>query len=259
MVFQNAPCLSTGAPARAAVFGGHRNPLHLGSSVAHELGFAGTLSAFVSFGDSRRGFLSCAHVLAEAPRAQIRRGDPIQHPGQPEPAPPGNRIGVLSPHFSRFVPARDDNLDAAVAELDPGLAIDGNVLPDCPEIPAAYRGRPLGAPMARGETEIGARVVKVGRTSGFTEGRLSAADFLNFRPRLTGRRAITFGRVHEVRWPGAGKPFTEAGDSGALILTADTLRPIGIHFCAVPLVDGAHSSYMIPWDRIADTFPIQLV
>ena len=260
--FLERPKLPGGRPAPTAnppVFGGRREPLHLGASVAHERGFAGTVGGFVTWGEGKRGVLSCAHVLAEAPRAQIRKGDPIQQPGQPEAIPVAHRIGSLSPYFSRFIPARADNLDAAVAELDEGVEIHGNTLPDCPDVPAIYRGRPLGSPLTREEVSARTRVVKVGRTSGFTEGTLFAPDVLNFRPELRGRRKITFGRVHEVSWDDGAPPFTEGGDSGSLIVTAEGLRPIGIHFCVVPLADGTHRSYMIPWDRVVETFPIRLI
>lgn len=257
--FLERPKLPAAPPANPPIFGGRRQPLHLGASVAHEQGYAGTVGAFVTWGQGQHGLLSCAHVLAEAPRARIRKGDPIQQPGQPEAIPVDYRIGSLSPYFSRFQPARDDNLDAAVAELDGGVPTQGNMLPNCPDIPVPHRGQALGPPLPREDVLPGLRVVKVGRTTGYTQGTLSAADVINFRPELRGRRRITFGRVHEVAWDVGAPPFTEGGDSGALVMTADDLRPIGIHFCAVPLGDGTHRSYTIPWDRIAATFPIQLV
>jgi hypothetical protein len=230
--------------------------LHLGASIAHEAGFAGSLGAFVRLPEGDLGVLSCAHVLAEAPRVRVRQGDDIQHPGQPEAIPPANRVGVLSKYFTRFTPSRTDNLDAAIATLAADLAHSGNRLPDCDALPVELRGAKLGAPLAREEIEIGAGVLKVGRTSGLTRGELTAVDLLNFRPQLSGRRAITFGRVHEVASTVAGQSFTLAGDSGSLVVTEDGLRPLGIHFCAVPLENGGDRSYMIPWDRIVETFSI---
>jgi hypothetical protein len=260
--FLRHPRIGRGAPkgnVAAAKLAGRRVPLHIGASVAHEMGFAGTLGAFVRLADGSRGFISCAHVLAEAPRARIRAGDAVQQPGQPEAIPVANRVGVLSQYFSRFIPARDDNLDAAVATLDDGVQTMGNIVPDLPGVPEAYRNQPLGKPLAREEVEIGAPVLKIGRTSGLTHGIISAADVQNFRPELGGRKKrITFGRVHEVLWPDDGPDFTEAGDSGSLILTEDGLRPVGIHFCAVPFTDGKDRSYMIPWDRVAEEFPLEL-
>lgn len=259
--FFRIPRVRTGKPAGGAAparLGGRRQPLHIGASVAHEMGYAGTLGGFVTLDDGSRGVISCAHVLAEAPRTRIATGDAVQQPGQPDPIPAGNRIGRLSKHFSRFIPARDDNMDVAIAVLDDPQNDMGNQIPDNPAIPVAMRGRPLGKPLAREEVTIGERVLKVGRTSGLTYGELSAADVQNFRPEITGRRKITFGRVHEVLWPDDGIAFTEAGDSGSLVVTEDGLRPVGIHFCAVPFTGGKDRSYMIPWDRIAEAFPIEL-
>jgi hypothetical protein len=221
------------------------------------MGFAGTLGAFVVLGDEVRGFLSCAHVLAEAHRVQVRAGDGVHNPGQPEPIPEENRVGHLSKYFSRFVPSRTDNIDAAIAILDPDVETLGNVIPDCPEVDEKrFRGCRIGPPAA--DVVPGTEVIKVGRTTGLTRGRVSTVDIRNFRPELRGRRRITFGQVHEIAWLDGPKPFTRGGDSGSLILSEEKLEPLGIHFCAVPLTSGNARSYMIPWNVIASSFPIRL-
>jgi hypothetical protein len=254
--FLGVPKVGTANTEVKPLLAGRRRPLHIGSSVAHQMGFAGTLGAFVLLGDKVRGLLSCAHVLAEARRFQVRAGDGIHNPGQPEPIPEENRVGHLSKYFSRFVPARTDNIDAAIAILDPEVETMGNVIPDCPEVEKGFRGRRIGPPAA--EVVPGTQVVKVGRTTGFTRGMISTVDIRNFRPELRGRKRITFGQVHEIAWLDGEEPFTEAGDSGSLILSEDKLEPLGIHFCAVPLTRGNARSYMIPWNVIASSFPIRL-
>jgi hypothetical protein len=254
--FLHAPKVGGRPSQNPPLLGGRRQPLHLGASIAHEAGYAGSVGAFVTLEDGSSGALSCAHVLAEAPRFRVRKGDDIQQPGQPDAVLPANSIGTLSQYFTRFTPSRTDNLDAAVALLSDGVTRHGNRLPECEEIPVELRGRKLGAPLTPDQIELASAVLKVGRTTGLTRGVLTAVDLLNFRPQLAGRKPITFGRVHEVASSVPGEPFTKGGDSGSLILTEQGLHPLGIHFCVVPLEDGQDRSYMIPWDRIVETFSI---
>jgi hypothetical protein len=245
-------------PPAAALLGGSRRPLHIGASVAHEHGSAGTLGAFVRLEDGGIGMLSCSHVLARAFRKRVRAGDDIQQPGSPDNILPGNRIATLTSHFSLFQPSKADNLDAAVAALNPQVSANalGNVLPDVECVPQALRGRELGAPLLQEEIEPGMNVCKIGRTTGYTRGVVSLVEVDNFKPDLGSREAYTFGSVIEVSWRPGEAPFTERGDSGSLVFEEETLRPIGIHFCSVPLEPEGWTSYLVPWWRIERDFPI---
>lgn len=261
-IFSARPKLSTPRvkPPAASTFGGSRRPLHIGASIAHESGSAGTLGAFVRLREGALGVVSCSHVLARAFRKRARTGDDIQQPGAPEAIQPDNRIGTLTRHFSLFQPSKADNLDAAVAVLTPDISAAslGNVLPVADCIPPDLRGRALGQPLSRDEIEPGMAVIKLGRTSGFTSGRISLINVDNFKPDLGAREAYTFGSVVEVSPTPAGPDFATRGDSGALVVTQDGLRPVGIHFCSVPMEAEGWTSYLIPWWRIVSDFPISL-
>ncbi len=98
-----------------------RRPLHLGLSVGHERGGAGSLGAFVRTPEGHVGILSCTHVLARGGQDAVKSGDLIHQPGPADQDPflPSNRVGALTDHFAPFIPNQVNNLDAAVARVEP--------------------------------------------------------------------------------------------------------------------------------------------
>jgi len=238
---------------------GRCKPLHLGASVAHERGSAGSLGAFVRLDDGGTGILSCVHVLAMAsskPGAQI--GDPIQQPGDPDPIPESNRIGKLTNCFAPFVLMQRNNLDAAIARLNNDIDHIGNQIPKHSAIPESLWGKSIGQPMRTEELTLGMRICKIGRTTAFTRATLNAVDFQNLEVQFSGEAPFVFSGVHEVRWD-KGTIFSAFGDSGALVLSLDGLRPIGINFCALSGGRDMKLSYVVPWSRIEDIYGARLL
>lgn len=256
-VMKNA--IMGGAPEPPAI-GGRCRPLHIGSSVANRESLAGTLGAFVRLPADRVGALSCGHVLARTGKRWGVVGDPIHQPGLPDAklVVETDRIGGLSEYFAPFIDCQVNNLDAAVARLDEVMDYEGNVMPNEPCVPAELRGKPIGPPLDADMIENGLRVVKVGRTTGYTEATISATDFENLRVDLTKAQTFTFSNVYEVLWD-EGVRFAAGGDSGALVLSRDGLQPVGLHFASMPGDTGAGASYVIPWFRIADNLQVQLL
>ncbi len=248
----------------APVIGGRRRPLHLGASVAHEGGAAGGLGAFVHLEGGSPGIVPWGHVLPGANWIRLNVGDPIQQPGAPDPVPISNRIGALTDQFAPFIPALVKNLDAAIGRLSEGTKHLGNTVPALECVPRELRGKPIGTPVPADELKEGTRVFKVGRTTCYTEARVSALSFQNLRVQFgsdPSQHVFTFSGVHEVLWDSEGSEyseFTAPGDSGALVMTRDDLCPVGLHFCAVAGTDGSRVSYVIPWFRIVDTFGVTL-
>jgi hypothetical protein len=235
---------------------GKRAPLHLGCAVAHEKGWTGSLGAFVRLGPNAEvGLLSCAHILARRRRGQARSGDPIQHPGPPDPPVRGNRIGILTDRFAPLVPLRPDaplnNIDAAVARLRIDADHLGNTLPDHPCVPAELRGRPLGPPLGPEDLEDETTVLKLGRVTGLTRGVVTALAFQNLDVQL-GAAIYRFAEVHEVAGSPGAEPYSRPGDSGSMVMTEQELRPIGLHFCAIGGNGNAGRSYVVPWHLIAE-------
>lgn len=217
-------------------------PLVPGISVGHWRGGAGTLGAVVR--DRRTGqlmILSNNHVLANASDGRddrAKRGDPIRQPGTYD----GGTEADTVAHLERFVPlyragagtsvycpiargvekvvdrlvaglrpsygirfyprrSKENVVDAALARPLPGISLDPTIL----EV-----GRVTGI----AEPEIGLEVVKSGRTTGLTSGRLRV------------RHAAVRVAVSDTEWA----LFTEQlvftamgapGDSGSLIATPD--------------------------------------
>lgn len=251
-----------------------RLPLHIGTSISHHEATAGTLGAFVKLNDGKTGFVSCGHVLARLSPipAQTRRrkwgncSDPVHQPGWPDQDPVAAITEVAKLHdFSPFVAARPKNLDAAVALMNDTVPHTGNVIPDLPCVPKPFRGQPVGKPLPALNLEAGLRLLKVGRTTGFTEATLSGVDFAGVSVQFQTAKStetFTFFGVHEVLWDAGtendpDKRYSAPGDSGSLVMTYDGLHPIGLHFTSAQVHD-RRASFVVPWSKIEATFGVQL-
>jgi hypothetical protein len=250
-----------------AVLMSHCRPLHLGCSVSHENGPAGTLGAFVR-ADGQAGVLSCSHVLALGGDAAA--GDPVCQPASQDQATllGKNRIGTLTNKFAPLVAGAYDNLDAAVAALSAEAATSThNVIPDLDlpwpyGIPGKLCGRPLGGLGSVTEQPAFVRVAKIGRTSGYTEGVLSVQRLINFTPTLRRKgkeQKYTFLDVIEVQSLSAALPFAQGGDSGAIVFTLPDLTPLGLHFCSLPLQGQPSLNYLMPLERICAKLSLEMM
>lgn len=225
-------------PTDAAVRRGRVRPAPPGVSVGHYRAGSGTLGAVVR--DRRSGaplILSNNHVLANrSAEGGIRAfpGDPVLQPG---PADGGTLDDTLA-RLVRFVPLRlerssrpaplraaatpsgspwrtawrlataANRVDAAVAApVDPGSVT--------PEVLGLHG--PPGPPRAAAP---GDRVVKSGRTSGVTEGRVRAIS-ATVRVEMGGGWSALF--VDQI----VTTPMAEPGDSGSLLLDREG-RAVGL-------------------------------
>ncbi len=124
-------------PSKAAVFDligqkgltTEKRPLHIGLSVGHPDGGAGTLGAFVSDDQGNTCILSNNHVLALMGQAKL--DDPIYHPGRPD-RPLLNAAQQIATLSNYIVILKLDRnpADAAIAILDDGLAHESNRIPE---------------------------------------------------------------------------------------------------------------------------------
>jgi hypothetical protein len=204
---------------------------------------SGTLGALVQDASSRLYLLSNNHVLAKSDHASV--GDAIIQPGLIDNncAPLGdnassNSVAAVA-SLSGWLPldSAQTNADAAIAQLT-SRAVDpnGGIL----ELGARLQSGALAAASpgisssgGRGESAwLAQQVAKSGRTTGLTCGGVSALDldvtvdyFLDCaetRPYL----AKTF--THQLAV--SGNQFSDAGDSGALIVDASNAEPVGLYF-----------------------------
>lgn len=201
--------------AQAAGETGRVRPLRPGVSIAHHAVSAGTLGGFVTLdGSPVVHALSNYHVLVGSPDAQ--RGDAVLQPGPADGGRlPADRVGELAA-FVPLAPGRTALVDAALARLDDGVAVD-----------ATYPvGELAGTAPAQGADEV----AKVGRTTGVTSGRVTAIELdgvvVGYGEELG---ELAFDNQIEVEGAAAA-PFSRGGDSGSVVYRPADRTAIGLLF-----------------------------
>ena len=213
---------------------------------------SGTLGALIEDTAGRQYLLSNNHVLAQSDQASV--GDAIVQPGLIDNncTPNGDGAGtmpVASLTGWLALNSRATNADAAIAQVS-SRAVDpaGRILELGPRqtdgtLAAAAPG--VSSSGGKGEAAwLDMRVAKSGRTTGLTCASVSALDVdvkvdyfkdcAETRPYLTktftGQLAIS------------GNAFSDAGDSGALVVDAGNAEPVGLYFAGGTDVNGvAHA------------------
>jgi len=197
-------------------------PLQRGVSIGHPDVTAGTLGCFVQRPGRRIEVLSANHVLANANQARL--GDPILQPGTNDLGKaPDDTIGSLTAVVP-IIPGHANRADVALCELSDGVECD------------------LGAPsiladVAEDLTDI-SDVAKLGRTTGRTEGRIRVLELDGLvidEPHLG---SIEFDGLVEIE--GVGRPFSEPGDSGAVVTDRS-----GAH--ALAIIIGGNTDRHLSW------------
>jgi hypothetical protein len=201
---------------------------------------SGTLGSLVQDNNGRQYLLSNNHVLARSDHATV--GDSIVQPGlidnncTPAGEGPGTvPVGALTAWLP--LKSTQTNADAAIAQVashtvDAGGAIMelGARQPD-----GRLAAAPPGISSSGGKGETAAlqmRVAKSGRTTGLTCGAISAVsldvsvdyyrDCAETRPYLT--------KLFTNQVAMSGDRFSDAGDSGALVVDANNAEPVGLFF-----------------------------
>jgi endonuclease G len=185
------------------------DPMRGGISISNERHHAhGTLGTLVI--DRETGaemILSNWHVLAADWRA--RPGSRIYQPGRLDGGTGADTIATLTRH------AMSANLDAAVATLSDSRGLINEQFE-------------LGQVQGVGRAELGLEVVKSGRRTGITYGRIIAVE---------GVAKIRYGHLERIirhvltiepRW-NAGE-VSAPGDSGSIWLDQATMQTVGLHF-----------------------------
>lgn len=212
-----------------------RNPVQPGNSIGHVKITAGTLGAIVTKGNTLH-ILSNSHVLALSGTAH--KGDSIIYPGDADGgAMPDDQVAKLS-GFKKFVTGGNfvNHVDCAIAK--PTAA-------RLPDVVSEIKG--LGVPKGTIKPERGMKVVKVGRTSGKTNGEIRDVHF---------RFVLDYDEVGEVGFIDQVlcTRYTKPGDSGSLVLDQATGRAVGLHFA------GANGgSVFSPIDDVLTGLGVKLV
>lgn len=218
-------------------------PIGVSAGTSHGRCSTGTLGARLRGMDGKIYALSTNHVFADENQA------PTQNPVlQPATADTACQIDVANNIIGRLFTFKEitfsllakNKIDAAVAlaELDykPPALVDFATLPD------GY-GAPEPTTVA---ATLGQNVQKYGRTTGLTQGIVTAVNVTAIVTYLHGPARFV-GQIEVSRLPG-GSPFADYGDSGALVVDSAN-HPVGLLFAT-----GNRCALMNPIDDVLSEF-----
>jgi hypothetical protein len=175
----------------------------------------GTLGCFVLLADGSHAILSNNHVLAGENRG-LKGKDRILQPGNltftaAQHVATLTDFIALSPSPNNARPARGNvvfnAVDAAVARLEQGMAFTQTYLP----------ARQQPAPQGLGTPMVGDKVFKIGRTTGLTNGTLTAVSTV-VGPIAYDPGNCWFNQQFEIVGDN-GTMFSDHGDSGSAIVS----------------------------------------
>ncbi|NND98600.1 MAG: hypothetical protein HKN47_14865 [Pirellulaceae bacterium] len=214
-------------------------PLRIGGSVGHYRITAGTLGCFVTKGNDEDFILSNNHVLANENNARV--GANILQPGDADGGRNSrDKVGDLA-KFIRLR-RRGNLVDCAMASIDEDIEYFFNELESLGPI-RGVRTDPL---------EDGEPVFKVGRTTGVTQGRVSAIEIDRLRVGFD-MGDIEFDSQFEIE-PVGNAPFSLGGDSGSLIVDRQR-KAVGLLFAG----NDIDATYANEIDNVLSALGVQLV
>lgn len=204
-----------------------QRPLRIGSSISPiSAGYSGTLGLFArSNASDKIGMVSNNHVLANVNGYPV--GTRILQQADGDGGRSSDAVGVLGDYVPILFGGLPNSVDAAFAHLDPQIGYDavnmfGNGNPP-PTI--ATLKQPGSVPALPGLS-----VMKTGRTTGHTRGRIRAINVNNYVVNMGANRLARFdGQIIFEAEPGATQAFSRAGDSGSLITDLEG-SPIALLF-----------------------------
>jgi endonuclease G len=184
------------------------DPMQGGVSVSDAFRrISGTLGGLVIDRDTGDPMiLSNWHVLAGAWHA--RPGWPIYQPGRGDGGGPADTVAKLSRH------SMSSNLDAAVAKLTSSRQLVNHQLGLKPVRSAGW-------------AQLGMEVIKSGRTTDVTRGRVTGVEGTTRMPYSGVHRLIRNVMTIEPR---RGPQVSAGGDSGSFWLQEETMQAVGLHF-----------------------------
>jgi hypothetical protein len=209
-----------------------RRPMVGGISAAHDQVSKTTLGCFCHSeraGEADRLYiLSCNHAFANLDSGSP--GDAILQPSAGDGGAAADRVGGLA----RSVPIRPGNMpnrvDAAIAEIAPSVEYRNQICR-------------IGALTGSAPASEGMLVCKHGRTTGYTEGKVtdvSMDSFFQDYPRLGSVLFVDQLRIEPTLGynapPGEAELqgcFAAPGDSGAVIVEKNSRRAVGLHFAGM--------------------------
>lgn len=227
------------SPALLGASGGNNNDFDVKGNTVVDC-CSGTLGALVEDSAGRQYLLSNNHVLARSDQASV--GDTIVQPGLIDNncTPNGDGPGTMTVGaLTGWLPLSSDltNVDAAIAQVA-SHSVDsaGRILELGPRLAnGTLAAAPPGITSSGGKGEapsLALQVAKSGRTTGLTCGQVSAIDVDvqvdYYTDCAETHRYLTKTFTHQFAI--SGNRFSDAGDSGALVVDSANAEPVGLYF-----------------------------
>ena len=216
----------------------------------------GTLGSLIQDGAGRQFLLSNNHVLARSDQSSV--GDPIVQPGlidnncTPSSEGPGTmQVGSLTTWLP--LSSRSTNADAAIAQVVSGTVDPtGGILElGSRQVDGTIGSAPPGVSSSGGKGEIpslGLMVAKSGRTTGLTCASVTALDLDisvdYYQDCAETKPYLTKSFTNQVAI--SGNQFSDAGDSGSLVVDTANAEPVGLFFAGGMDASGVNQGVASP-------------
>ncbi|MGC2325418.1 MAG: hypothetical protein WA604_01800, partial [Candidatus Sulfotelmatobacter sp.] len=217
----------------------------------------GTLGSLIQNSGGTQYLLSCNHVLARSDQAAA--GESIVQPGliddnctpYGQPGAAITPVGVLTAWLP--LSSSTTNVDAAIAQVNSGAVNTSGEIQELglPQANGTLAAAPPGISSTGGKGEsgsVGMTVAKSGRTTGLTCASISTVsldvevsyykDCAGSEPYLTKTYTNQIGIE--------GNQFSDAGDSGSLIVDAGDAEPVGLFFAGGVTTSGTSEGVASP-------------
>lgn len=228
----------TSAPITLGSSGGNNNDYDTSGNQIVDC-CSGTLGSLIQNSSGTQYLLSNNHVLARSDQGHV--GDIIVQPGlidnncTPFPGSGTTEVGALI----GWIPLNTSstNADAAIAQVDSGTVnTSGNILElGARQSNGTLAAAPPGISSTAGKGEaasVGMTVAKSGRTTGLTCGSVSTVS-LDVEVSYYTNCAETdpyYTKTYTNQVGIEGNQFSDAGDSGSLVVDTSDAEPVGLFF-----------------------------
>ncbi len=200
----------------------------------------GTLGALIQNSSNTQYILSCNHVLARSDQASV--GETIVQPGLIDDGcyPSGNGgtetpVGTLTAWLP--LSSSSTNADAAIAQVTGNTVSSTGAIMELglPGVGGVLAAAPPGTSSTGGKGEnptINMSVAKSGRTTGLTCANITAVDWSGtveyFKNCEETEPYLTKTYTNQISIE--GNDFSDAGDSGSLVVDSTDAEPVGLFF-----------------------------
>ena len=209
----------------------------------------GTLGALIQSSGGTQYLLSCNHVLARSDQAST--GETIVQPGliddnctpYGQPGAATTPVGVLTTWLP--LSSSSTNVDAAIAQVNSGAVNTTGAIEEfgLPQANGTLAAAPPGISSTAGKGEnpsINLTVAKSGRTTGLTCANITAIN-LNVQVSYFKNCEETspyLTKTYTNQIAIEGNEFSDAGDSGSLVVDANNAEPVGLFFAGGVTISG---------------------